>query len=39
MHKKRNRKSGVVAPETDVAPAEEEVKGQRNQPKKKKKKK
>jgi len=39
LHKKRNRKSGVVAPETDVAPAEEEVKGQRNQPKKKKNKK
>jgi len=39
LRKKRAHKSGVVAPETDVAPAEEEVKGQRNQPKKKKKKK
>jgi YidC/Oxa1 family membrane protein insertase len=39
LQKKRNHKSGVVAPETDVAPTEEEVKGQRNQPKKKKKKK
>jgi YidC/Oxa1 family membrane protein insertase len=39
LHKKRVRKSGVVEPETDVAPTEEEVKGQRKQPKKKKKKK
>ncbi len=39
LHKKRNHKSGVVEPETDVAPTEEEVKGQRKQPKKKKKKK
>jgi YidC/Oxa1 family membrane protein insertase len=39
LHKKRTRKSGVVEPETDVAPSEEEVKGQRKQPKKKKKKK
>ena len=39
LQKKRNHKSGVVAPESDVAPTEEEVKGQRNQPKKKKKKK
>ena len=39
LQKKRNRKGGVVEPETDVAPPTEEVKGQRNQPKKKKKKK
>jgi YidC/Oxa1 family membrane protein insertase len=39
LHKKRVRKSGVVEPETDVAPPVDEVKGQRNQPKKKKKKK
>ncbi|MCX6439519.1 MAG: membrane protein insertase YidC [Actinobacteria bacterium] len=39
LQKKRNHKNGVVAPDTDVAPNEEEVKGQRNQPKKKKKKK
>ena len=39
LQKKRNHKSGVVARESDVAPTEEEVKGQRNQPKKKKKKK
>jgi len=39
LQRKRAHKSGVVAPESDVAPTEEEVKGQRNQPKKKKKKK
>jgi YidC/Oxa1 family membrane protein insertase len=39
LQKKRNHKGGVVEPETDVAPPTEEVKGQRNQPKKKKKKK
>jgi YidC/Oxa1 family membrane protein insertase len=39
LRKKRAHKSGEVTPETDVAPTEEEVKGQRNQPKKKKKKK
>ena len=39
LQRKRAHKSGEVAPGTDVAPAEEEVKGQRNQPKKKKKKK
>ena len=39
LQKKRNHKGGVVAPEADVAPPTEEVKGQRNQPKKKKKKK
>ena len=39
LRQKRAHKSGEVAPETDVAPREEEVKGQRNQPKKKKKKK
>jgi YidC/Oxa1 family membrane protein insertase len=39
LQRKRAHKSGEVAPGTDVAPTEEEVKGQRNQPKKKKKKK
>ncbi len=39
LQRKRAHKSGVVAPESDVPPTEEEVKGQRNQPKKKKKKK
>ena len=36
LQRKRAHKSGEVAPGTDVAPTEEEVKGQRNQPKKKK---
>jgi len=39
LQRKRAHKSGEVAPGTHVAPTEEEVKGQRNQPKKKKKKK
>ncbi len=39
LQRKRAHKSGEVAPGTDVVPTEEEVKGQRNQPKKKKKKK
>ena len=39
LQRKRAHKSGEEAPGTDVAPTEEEVKGQRNQPKKKKKKK
>jgi YidC/Oxa1 family membrane protein insertase len=39
LQRKRAHKSGEVAPGADVAPTEEEVKGQRNQPKKKKKKK
>jgi YidC/Oxa1 family membrane protein insertase len=39
LQKKRNHKGGVVEPGTDVAPPTDEVKGQRNQPKKKKKKK
>jgi YidC/Oxa1 family membrane protein insertase len=41
LAKKRAHKDGVIAPEitNDVAPTDEEAKGQRNQPKKKKKKK
>jgi len=39
LQRKRAHKNGEVTPETDVAPLDEETKGQRNQPKKKKKKK